>query len=219
MTIQGLLFDANGVLYRRPRGYERLERFLAAHGVRALPRERVKELVAAEREAAQTGRIAIAEYYAAKLRAHGLEDPEAIAAGVRFMIDDCHDVDLFPNAVETFDALRSAGVGLAIVTDSVHPVQKKLGWLAAKGLSPAVFSAAVSSAEVGVRKPDPAIYLAALERMGVGVGDAAFVGHATDELEGAAGVGLKTIAFRPDDPEVEADAHIEDLSELLEMVA
>src|SRR5688572_19019210 len=109
MAIQGLLFDANGVLYTRPRGYDRLERFLASHGVRALPRERVKELVASERAAAQTGQISIAEYYAAKLRAHGLRDEAAVADGVRFMIDDCHDIDLFPNAVEAFDGLRSAG--------------------------------------------------------------------------------------------------------------
>lgn len=219
MAIRGLLFDANGVLYMRPRGHERLERFLASHGIEALPRDRVKAMVEREREAAQTGEITIAEYYEAKLRAHGLTDPDALREGVRFMIDDSHDIDLFPNAVETLAGLRSAGLDVAIVTDSVHPVARKLRWLARKGLGPELFTAAVSSVEVGVRKPDPGIYLAALERMGLTVADAAFVGHATDELEGAAELGLTTIAFRPDDPDVEADVHIDDLIDLLEMVA
>ena len=54
----------------------------------------------------------------------------------------------------------------------------------------------------------------ALWRLGLQPNNAAFVGHATDELLGAAAIGLTTIAFRPDDPNVDADAHIEDLREL-----
>ena len=217
MPIRGLLFDANGVLYRRTRNYDRIEEFLAPYGLHALPREEVKRRMRAEHLAAQTGRMTIEEYFAAKIRAHGLEDPDGVAAGVRLLMENAADIELYPNAVEALGRLRAVGVRLAIVTDSVHPAERKLGWLEAAGLPHETFDAAVSSVEVGFAKPDPRIYRAALERIGVGVAEAGFVGHATDELEGAADVGLAAIAFRPDDPEVRADVRIDDLLSLVDL--
>ena len=211
---RAVLFDANGVLYHRPRSAERIARFLAPFGLEALPASQVRRAVEREHVLAQSGRMSIGDYFAARVRAYGLDDAEAIALGVGLLLDDSADIELFPNTAGALTALRDSGISLAIVTDSVHPIATKLGWLSARGLSPDVFAAAVSSVEVGVCKPDPAIYLAALGRLGVEAADAAFVGHATDELEGAARVGLATIAFRPDDPTVKADAHIDDLRSL-----
>ena len=211
MPIRGLLFDANGVLYSRPRRYARLESFLAPYGLHVLPAEQMRLLVAREHLAAQTGQMAIADYFAAQLHACGLYDAAAIATAVGVMLEDCADIELFPNAVEALEALRSAGVALAIVTDSAHPIERKLGWLEAKGLSREVFDVAISSVQLGVCKPDPRIYMAALERLGLDADSAAFVGHASDELVGAAEVGLTTIAFRPDEPSVRADAYIDNL--------
>jgi HAD superfamily hydrolase (TIGR01509 family) len=215
MPIRGLLFDANGVLYSRPRRYARLESFLEPYGLHVLPVARMRLLVAREHIAAQTGRMPLADYFAVQLKACGLHDADAIAAGARIMLEDCADIELFPNAVEALEALRSAGIALAIVTDSAHPIERKLGWLEAKGLSRDVFDVAISSVELGVCKPDPRIYMAALERLGLGADVAAFVGHASDEIAGAAAVGLATIAFRPDDPSVRADACIDDLLSLV----
>ncbi len=219
MPIRGLLFDANGVLYSRPRRDTRLGRFLAPYGLEVLPKQQTRRLVASEHDAAQTGRLSVADYYAAKLKAWGLADAEAVAEGVRIMLEDSADIDLYPHTVEALEALRSAGVELAIVTDSAHPAERKLGWLAAKGLGRDVFAAAVSSAEVGWAKPDARIYRAALDRLGLDTDSAAFVGHASDEIAGAAEIGLATIAFRPDDPDVRADARVDDLLALAEMAA
>jgi HAD superfamily hydrolase (TIGR01509 family) len=215
MPIRGLLFDANGVLYSRPRRYARLESFLAPYGLQVLPAEQMRLVVAREHVAAQTGQMPIADYFAAQLRACGLHDAGAIATAAGIMLEDCADIELFPNAVEALEALRSAGVALAIVTDSAHPIERKLGWLEARGLSRDVFDVAISSVELGVCKPDPRIYMAALDRLGFAADAAAFVGHASDEIAGAAEVGLTTIAFRPDDPSVCADACIDDLLSLV----
>ena len=218
MPIRGLLFDANGVLYSRPRRYTRLESFLAPYGLQVLPAEQMRPRVAREHIAAQTGQMSIDDYFAAQLKACGLHDAAAVATATRVMLQDCADIELYPNTVEALEALQSAGVALAIVTDSAHPIERKLGWLQAKGLSRDIFDVAISSVELGVRKPDPRIYLAALERLGLGADSAAFVGHASDELGGAADIGLTTIAFRPDEPSVLADAYIDDLFSLVRSI-
>ena len=61
----------------------------------------------------------------------------------------------------------------------------------------------VFSTDVGVRKPDPAIFLYALEQLGVDPIDALFVGDRLDvDVEGAARVGMTTVQalwFNADD--------------------
>ncbi len=49
--------------------------------------------------------------------------------------------------------------------------------------------------DVGIQKPAPQIYQAALQQLGLPVDQAVFVGHLQEELDGARAVGLKTIAF------------------------
>jgi putative hydrolase of the HAD superfamily len=73
----------------------------------------------------------------------------------------------------------------------------KLRWFHNSGLTIA-WDAVANSVEVGVRKPDPRIYLAALEQSGVGAADALFVGHKQSEIDGAHAVGMHTVAFNAD---------------------
>jgi putative hydrolase of the HAD superfamily len=63
----------------------------------------------------------------------------------------------------------------------------------------------VTSREVGANKPEPAIFLAALERAGVSAPEAVYVGdqYQTDVL-GARGVGIKPILIDRFDLESEA---------------
>jgi HAD superfamily hydrolase (TIGR01509 family) len=216
--IRGLLFDANGVLYSRPRDNMRLNRFLAPLGLAALPDDQTRRALGPERDAARTGRLSLDGYYRAQLRAYGLDDPELMAEGVRLMAEDSADIDLYPGTADALARLKTAGVKLAIVTDSTKPAALKLAWLEARGVSRDVFAAVVSSAEAGCCKPEPEIYHAALAQMGAAPAETAFVGHATDELVGAASIDIATIAFRPDEPDVEADARIDGLGELLELI-
>ena len=63
------------------------------------------------------------------------------------------------------------------------------------------------SYELGVIKPDPEIYLAALDPLGVAPENAFFVGHAQYEIDGAKALGITTIHFNPD-PDCTVSDHL-----------
>jgi len=86
--------------------------------------------------------------------------------------------------------LRAAGFRIALVSNA--------GWdeIGAWPRSPLAphFDATVFSCDVGVVKPDPAIYEHALRRVGVAADEAVFVGDgASDEHRGARALGLRTV--------------------------
>jgi FMN phosphatase YigB (HAD superfamily) len=60
----------------------------------------------------------------------------------------------------------------------------------------------VSSADYGVRKPHPAIFEAALARLGLAAGEAWFAGdNVAYDLKGGLAAGMFTVLFRPPDDE------------------
>jgi putative hydrolase of the HAD superfamily len=95
-----------------------------------------------------------------------------------------------PAILAALDRLRAAGVRTALVSDAGFddveawprsPLRERL-------------DATVFSFEVGFRKPDRRIYEHALESLGVGAGDALFVGDGgSDEHRGARAVGLGAV--------------------------
>jgi putative hydrolase of the HAD superfamily len=92
--------------------------------------------------------------------------------------------------LDALDGLRSAGWRLALVTNcsAETPAMWPDTELAER------FDVAVFSSELGVRKPDPEIYRAALRALEVPVERCAFVGDgAAGELPGAEAVGLAAI--------------------------
>ncbi len=68
--------------------------------------------------------------------------------------------------------------------------------------------------DIGTRKPDPRIYQAVLQQLGVPSDQAIFVGHKASELAGARAVGMQTVAFNYD-ADASADYFIEKFSDLL----
>ena len=101
------------------------------------------------------------------------------------------------------------------MTDTANPISAKLGWFERGGFGH-VWDAIVSSMEVGVRKPDPKIYHAVLQQLGLTPDQAAFVGHRTSELDGARSVGMLTIAFNYDE-DANADVYIGKFTDLLQV--
>lgn len=99
-----------------------------------------------------------------------------------------------------------------------------VGILEAAGIAD-LFTAVVVSDAVGWRKPAPAIYHEALRRLGVGAGDALFVGDRADiDVLGAQGVGLHAAWLNPEGqalpPEVaRPQFEIRDLAELRGILA
>ena len=122
---------------------------------------------------------------------------------------------LFPDVVQTLATLRASGLKLGLITNgSVRMQSRKLECLA---LSSAFDAILISDAE-GISKPDRQIFQRALDRLSASPARAVFVGdHPEIDVAGARAAGMRAIWRR--DPtvsrEVEADAVIEDIGELL----
>lgn len=105
-----------------------------------------------------------------------------------------------PATLDLLDALRAAGHPLGLVSNATSETAEAWPESAlARRLDAAVFSC-----EIGLAKPDPAIYLAAADRLGVDPTECVFVGDGADgELAGAAAVGmtvLRTTEHNDTDP-------------------
>jgi FMN phosphatase YigB (HAD superfamily) len=71
---------------------------------------------------------------------------------------------------------------------------------------------------LGIRKPDPGIYQAALQQLGVAASKTVFVGHKESELKGAREMGILTVAFNFDS-DAQADFYIQTFQQLLTVPA
>ncbi len=119
-----------------------------------------------------------------------LEAPDLTRATVRRAMLRALEFRAFPDALPALRALRERGVRLAVVSnwDCSLP-----GWLDGAGLG-GLFDAVVSSAVIGAAKPSPAVFLAALERVGATPEQALHVGDSVEQdLEGARDAGIRPI--------------------------
>ncbi len=97
--------------------------------------------------------------------------------------------------VELVHELRAAGLRLGVLTNNVAEF-RPLWW----PLLPFAewFDDIVDSHEVGLRKPDPAIYQLALARLGAEAGRAAFLDDAPTNVAGAERVGMLAVVVDED---------------------
>jgi HAD superfamily hydrolase (TIGR01549 family) len=105
---------------------------------------------------------------------------------------------------------------LGLVTNGAPSLQRAK--LAGTTLAP-YFNAIVISGEIGVPKPDPAIFRAALDRLGFGPREAAMVGDSRPrDIAGARATGMRAIQIVRDEfdegPGPEPDVRISRLTEL-----
>ena len=98
--------------------------------------------------------------------------------------------------LERTRALRDAGYRTGLVTNNIEAFRE--GW---RSLIPVdeLFDSVVDSSEVGVRKPDPAIYQLALERTGVTAARTVFVDDFAGNIAAAEKLGMWGILVE-DDP-------------------
>jgi putative hydrolase of the HAD superfamily len=154
-------------------------------------------------------------------RLGGSPSDEAVATAVeRRLAFNRRVIDPDPGAIEVLHALRSAGWRIAIVSnctfDSAMALREKTELVDA-------VDALVLSCELHFAKPDPAIYRAACDALGVEDPSAAvFVGDGADhELRGAAVLGIRVIQttqFGTSDPSW-AGERVGSLTELLPILA
>jgi putative hydrolase of the HAD superfamily len=119
-------------------------------------------------------------------------------------------------AAETIFELRERGLRIGLITVCTDDVPALWPETAFHGL----FDAEVFSCSVGLRKPDPRIYLLACEQLRVEPEEALFVGDgANDELAGAERVGMTAVLLeRPDEEQEWAGRRIRSLPDLLSFV-
>jgi HAD superfamily hydrolase (TIGR01509 family) len=90
-----------------------------------------------------------------------------------------------PGVLEAVGRLAASGLALAVVSNWDVGLREKLGALAGR------FACIVTSAEAGAPKPDPAVFLAALERLGVPPARALHIGDEANDEEGALAAGMR----------------------------
>ncbi|MGB2953350.1 MAG: HAD-IA family hydrolase [Gaiellaceae bacterium] len=119
-------------------------------------------------------------------------------------------------ALETLVELRRRGFLLGLITVCSEDVPMLWPGTAFTGL----FDSEIFSCSVGLRKPDPRIYLLACEQLGIRPDEAVFVGDgANDELAGAERVGMKAVLLeQPHEAQEWEGARIRELTELLSIV-
>lgn len=132
----------------------------------------------------------IEEYF----RGLGLDD-DAVATCVRLRGDFTrrHLVPI-PGALETLEELERRGYKRGLISVCSSDVSD--AW--AEFALTAHLEDAVLSCDVGLRKPDPEIYLLAARNLGVEPEECVFVGDgANDELAGAERVGMRAVCILP----------------------
>lgn len=123
-----------------------------------------------------------------------------------------------PDAVAVLEELRSDGLKIALLSNTLWPESFHEEMLARDGLTELI-DARLYTSHMEVTKPHPEAFLTALRSIGIGdPGSAAFVGDRPwDDIFGAKRAGLRTV-LRPNElvpaHEVEPDATIESLTEL-----
>jgi putative hydrolase of the HAD superfamily len=131
-------------------------------------------------------------------RAPSAELTAALMEAIRFAV--------FDDVVPALRALRDDGWSLAVVSNWDVSLGSRLEEAGLLSLVDAV----VSSAEVGVLKPDPAPFRRALELLGVRAADAWHAGDSVSEdVEGARAAGVRPVLIsRPDATNVTSTPHI-----------
>ena len=136
----------------------------------------------------ECGRLDVEPFQAGLAEVLGL-DP-ARAPGLVERLFGTMQVD--PVMIEAVTAFKAAGVRTGLLSNSWGPTGASYDTT----LFEQLFDVLVISGELGVRKPDQAIYDIALERMGLEASELVFVDDLPGNLKPARAMGIATVAHR-----------------------
>lgn len=216
--LRAVLFDVDFTLAKPgpdlgPNGYRRLGR---RFGLELDPSRYADARVAAvaslkrhpELEHDESVWIAFTEAIVRGMGGDG-EQAGACAVAMTRLWERSENFELYEDAVPVLELLRDRGLKLGLVSNTGRDLD---AFVEHHGLE---VDAALSSGVHGKTKPDPSIFLAVLERLGVVPALAAMVGDSLDDdVEGARAIGMQAVLLDregrcPDVPE-----RIESLAEL-----
>ncbi len=110
----------------------------------------------------------------------------------RFFSHITDSLSEMPGTLDLIDRLKAAGYRLFALTDNVHEI---MAYLRSRYDFLDRFEGVVNSAEVGLLKPDPAIFRHALETYGLVAEESLFLDDLAHNVSGAQAVGMKAIQF------------------------
>jgi putative hydrolase of the HAD superfamily len=130
-------------------------------------------------------------------QAGGRPQTAQLRAGVPARINALKaDTTLRADAVSALTAIRGRGLATALISDCTHELPAFLPSLPVAPL----LDVKIYSVRLGVCKPDPQIYLAACDELGVRPQDCLYVGDGgSHELTGAAAVGMAPVRLAAPD--------------------
>jgi HAD superfamily hydrolase (TIGR01509 family)/HAD superfamily hydrolase (TIGR01549 family) len=214
VVIKGIFFDAAGVFYRRPQPTESyMLSLLMERGFATELSAQDRTCQKALRSQADSGQLGADEYWDRVLELHGVDDSLERSSLLAKIYAHHDNVLAIPGGREAVAQLKRRGFLVGIITDTMHPIERKMQWVDKVGVAEFV-DVVTCSTTLGTHKPAPLAYLDALQQAHLSPDEAAFVGHATDELEGAQQVGMTTVAVNYD-PGTVADYYAESLLDLL----
>jgi HAD superfamily hydrolase (TIGR01509 family) len=112
-------------------------------------------------------------------------------------------VHLYDDALPVLASLRERGVKTALVSNCSHSTQPVVERLELES----AFDRVILSFEVGAMKPDPAIYRATVEQLGIPAERAVFVDDQPQYCDGATAIGLDACLILRANEDVPADQH------------
>lgn len=211
-AVKGVLFDAGGVLYTRTESPSHLLARFAAESGHDHPSEETRARLRKLRADATVGRIAPATLWDASLRLYGIDAADERKILVAHLEAQADDVLPVAGARDAILDLKRRGLRIGVVTDTVHPQERKLAWLRRAGVAD-LLDTLVCSTALGIAKPDSRIYLAALERLATAPERTAFVGREPSGLADARALGMTTVGV-DHPPEAVADHLLRRIEEL-----
>ncbi len=200
--IEAVIFDYGGVLsttpfagiaeFERKMGYpeKSLARLLFGSG--ASPQGPTEEIPDHDWHLLETGRLSLSEFH------ERLVDRSEAALGKRLDFDVYNQflrelgVGVHWMVVHRVRELRVEGYRTAILTNNV----KEWGSFWKESIPLDLFDLVVDSCEVGLRKPDPAIFRLTCDRLGVAPEAAVFLDDTRRHVEAARQVGLHGVLVR-----------------------
>jgi beta-phosphoglucomutase len=184
VRFEACIFDLDGVLAdSMPQHWQAYARVLAPLGVRV---ERAEVF----RREGMNARHVVAEILAERGRAVSAEEAARLGAAKQDAFRTLGTPPLAPGAAEAVQALREAGLRLAVVTGTTQAnVRFLLGPLAAR------FDALLADGDYARSKPDPEPYALAARRLGVPAQRCAVVENAPLGVRAAKAAGMACIAL------------------------
>jgi HAD superfamily hydrolase (TIGR01509 family) len=155
-TPAAIVFDNDGLLLDTEEAWTRAERILFGRRGRAFTLDHKRSLIG-------SSRVVAAAKLEQMLDAPG--DGLALMDELHELVmeEALHDIPVRPGALDLLDAIRSAGVPVALASNSARAFVERT--LHAAGLEDA-FGIVVTAEDVAHGKPEPDIYLEACRRLG-----------------------------------------------------